>query len=108
MRKRCLPEDEIGEILGMLNKEHKDEDRLAGGIADGLEGLIAGARSAIDADLRERLFKYARELRRHLAMENSIILPLARARLTAADLRALSRSMTRRYAENQDTTQSGH
>jgi hemerythrin-like domain-containing protein len=90
LRSRCLPEDEIETMLGRLHAEHKDEHRLAGDLAAQLKELLDRDAPAIDATLRERLFQYARSLRRHLALENSIILPLARARLTSKDLAELS------------------
>jgi hemerythrin-like domain-containing protein len=96
LRKRCLPEDEIETVLGRLHAEHKDEHRLAGGVESGLRALLDYKDPVLDAALRERLFQYARSLRRHLALENSIILPLARARLTPEDLVALAAAMRSR------------
>ena len=96
LRSRCLPEDEIETMLGRLHAEHMDEHRLAGDLAAQLKELLDRDAPAIDAALRERLFQYARSLRRHLALENSIILPLARARLTPEDLAGLSAAMRSR------------
>jgi hemerythrin-like domain-containing protein len=96
LRDRCLPEDEIETVLGRLNAEHKDEHRLAGDVAAQLTELLERTVPALDSTLRERLFRYARSLRRHLALENSIILPLARTRLTREDLAALSAAMRQR------------
>lgn len=96
LRKRCLPEDEIENVLGRLHAEHKDEYRLAGSVDSDLTALLEQDEPSFDAAMRERLFQYARSLRRHLALENSIILPLARARLTPEDLAELSAAMRRR------------
>ena len=96
LRDRCLPEDGIEAVLGRLNAEHKDEHELAGDVAAQLTDLLARGAPALDPALRDRLFQYARSLRRHLALENSIILPLARTRLTPEDLAALSESMRKR------------
>lgn len=96
LRARCLPEDEIEIVLARLNAEHKDEHRLAGDVEMQLRALLDGDAPALDDVLRERLFQYARSLRRHLALENSVILPLARARLTPDDLAALSAAMRAR------------
>ena len=98
LRARCLPEDEIETVLARLNAEHKDEHRLAGDVEIQLRALLDRDAAALDADLRARLFQYARSLRQHLALENSVILPLARARLSADDLAALSAAMRARAA----------
>jgi hemerythrin-like domain-containing protein len=96
LRRRCLPEDEIETVLGRLNAEHKDEHRLAGGVESDLRALLDSDDPALDTATRERLFQYARSLRRHLALENSIVLPLARARLTQEDLAVLAAAMRSR------------
>lgn len=98
LRRRCLPEDEIETVLARLNAEHKDEHRRAGDLEAQLTALIERDARVLDVSLRERLFQYARSLRRHLALENSVVLPLARARLTPDDLAALSAAMHARAA----------
>ena len=104
LRKRCLPEDEIEMVLARLNAEHKDEHRLAGDLESQLKELLDRDVSTLDAAFRERLFQYARALRRHLALENSVILPLARARLTPDDMVALSAAMRERIGARADAT----
>ena len=42
-------------------------------------------------------FDYAYGERRHLALENAVLLPLARRRLKAKDLEALAASLTARH-----------
>jgi hemerythrin-like domain-containing protein len=96
LRQRCLEEDDIELVLGQLNAEHKDEDRLASGLVAGLDDAMRDETPIMDSRLRERLFQYARALRRHLALENGIVLPLARARLTPEDLARLSQAMMNR------------
>lgn len=104
LRKRCLPEDEIDVVLARLNAEHKDEHRLAGDVESQLKELLDRDVSTLDAAFRERLFQYARSLRNHLALENSVILPMARARLTADDMVALSASMRERIGAGSGST----
>ena len=43
------------------------------------------------------MFDFARNERRHLALENSVVLPLARRRLSAEDLAGLSARLTARH-----------
>jgi hemerythrin-like domain-containing protein len=99
MRQRCLHEDEIDRILDRLNAEHKDEHRLAGELEAALETHLESTDRDLTPEVRACLFQYARSLRRHVALENSIILPLARARLTQDDLVTLSAAMVRRQAD---------
>ena len=97
LRKRCLAEDEIETALALLAGEHKSEERLAKTVIAGLQRLIdedMPARS--DPPLRDELINYARHLRRHLALEHSILLPMARVRLTARDLRGMAKHMAAR------------
>ena len=96
LRERCLPEDEIETVLARLHAEHRDEHSRAGGVEHDLTVLLKQKRPAVDPALRERLFQYARSLRRHLALENSIVLPLARARMTQSDFVKLSTAMRNR------------
>ncbi len=97
LRKRCLAEDEIDTALSLLAAEHTSEERLAKTVMAGLQRLIdedLPARS--DPPLRDELVGYARHLRRHLALEHSILLPMARVRLTARDLRDMAKHMAAR------------
>jgi hemerythrin-like domain-containing protein len=84
MRRRCPPEDEIERVLSALTAEHAGDRHLSGLVVEGL---------------REAMVDFARNERRHLALENSIVLPLARLRLTEDDLAMLSACMTRRHGD---------
>lgn len=97
LRRRCLPDDEIDAILALLAGEHTADERQAKDIVTGLEGLIAGGVAAdSDPGLNQALIDYARRQRRHLALENSIVLPMARVRLTARDLQGMAKRMAAR------------
>ena len=97
LRKRCLAEDEIETALSLLADEHTSEERLAKTVIAGLQRLIdEGLPARSDPPLRDELVSYARHLRRHLALEHSILLPMARVRLTARDLRGMARHMAAR------------
>ncbi|WP_299398847.1 hemerythrin domain-containing protein [Pelagibius sp.] len=99
LRRRCPPEDEIEAVLGALAREHEADERMAGNIVEGLQACVAtGNAPRADPDLRARLTEFARRQRRHLAVENSIVLPIARQRLTELDLANLTKRMTERRA----------
>ncbi len=92
LRKRCLSEDGVGGILGQLSEEHGlDEDIVAFLISD-LTPLAKGVRPANPTRLFINARAFAETHRRHLNWENRVVLPLARARLTEADLEALGRA----------------
>ena len=97
MRRRCAPEDEIDALLAKLGAEHAVDDRFARRIVDGLAILAAtGTPVRSMPDLRHRMLAFARSQRRHLMVENAILLPIARARLTRRDLADLARRMAAR------------
>lgn len=99
LRRRLKTEDDIGGIMETLSAEHAEERAVARTIADDLTAALAGNAPATHAGtLRARLRRFAAKERRHLITENAIVLPLARARLTAADLRELGRRMAARRA----------
>ncbi|WP_206057158.1 hemerythrin domain-containing protein [Nitratireductor sp. XY-223] len=97
MRRRAMSEDAIDEVLGELSLEHAsdrvDADRIVEGLAGALEANGAGFPAPQFARLLKR---FAAKERRHLIVENAIIMPLARARLTDDDLRNLGRRMAAR------------
>jgi len=99
LRRRCEPEDDIDLVLGDLSAEHTAEERVAMDIRTGLaQALQANCAIGEIAELKKRMLAFAHAENRHLALENSIILALARARLTREDLHDLSRHMTNRRA----------
>ncbi len=97
MRRRCAPEDDIEKVFTALSSEHAGDHRLADKIVSGLEAALADGRAVgAQPGLRDVMIDFARNERRHLALENSVVLPLARRRLTQGDLAALSENMVAR------------
>lgn len=105
LRRRCLPEDELGPLLGSLSAEHRvdlDQTRL---LSDLLErALIDGQPPGHDLGTRRLFTEFAQHERRHIALENAVVLPIARLRLTPGDLRALSTRMAARRGVFLDST----
>lgn len=97
LRRRCLPEDEMGRVLGALSAEHRDDMAHA-------EALVAVLRRALedghapgqDLETRRLFSDFANRERRHIALENAVVLPIARMRLTPQDLAALGRRLAAR------------
>jgi hemerythrin-like domain-containing protein len=97
MRLRCPPEDEIERVLSALTAEHAGDRHLADLVTDGLQRSLAEGRpAAAQPGLREAMVDFARNERRHLALENSVVLPLARRRLSQEDLVRLSAGLLKR------------
>ena len=97
VQQRCAPEDEIGRVISSLSAEHAEDRHLSGIVIAGLRTALRDAVPvAAQSGLREAMIDFARNERRHLALENSVVLPLARLRLTDADLVELSARMVAR------------
>lgn len=97
LRRRCLPEDELGPLLGALSAEHRDDMEQMRVLTTLLErALTEGRPPGHDLEARRLFTDFALHERRHIALENAIILPIARLRLTPRDLRALSSRMAAR------------
>ena len=91
LRRRCQPADELDAVLGALSAEHRDDLEQARALIAALEQALADGRPpGHDRETRRLFTDFALHERRHIALENAVVLPIARLRLTAADLRSLS------------------
>lgn len=107
LRRRAEPDDEVNAIIGQLSQEHATDDLDARLLVDGLVPFKTRQMSAAQrSSFRDLLRRFAANERRHLIVENAIVLPLAHARLTQADLNTLGRRMAARrglpYPEKND------
>ncbi len=97
LRARAHPDDEVGEMLDDLLEEHaadkQDADQIIAGLAKIADSDNDAQPTSSFCDLLRR---FSANERRHLIVENAIILPLARARLAADDLRTIGRRMAAR------------
>lgn len=97
LRRRCQPADELDAVLGALSAEHHEDLERARVLIAALERALAdGQAPGRDRQSRARFAEFALHERRHLALENAVVLPIARLRLTAADLRSLSTRLAAR------------
>jgi len=96
LRKRCEPEDRIDQVIGLLSEEHLRDDAHAEALIAGLQHVAAGtARTSWDA-FWHAATAYSEAQRRHLSWENALVLPIARKRLSGADMLMLGHEMARR------------
>lgn len=95
LARRCPVEDGIGRVISRIRSDLDQAARLLPGLRAALaRGLDTGA--GLASGDRQLLTRFASHVRRHLAAENAILLPIARARLTRRDLLSLSRQMRAR------------
>lgn len=95
LARRCREEDAIE---GAIDRIRADQDEAMHLLPE-VRAMLAGCLDrGADLTARERavLSRFAGHVRRHLVAENAILLPIARARLTRADLRILSKHMRSR------------
>ena len=90
LRERLGAGDEIGNILDRLAAEHLDDTDFAAEIAESLDIMGQGGKIANPDMTGYMLRGFFERYRRHIHWENTLIMPLARQRLTPDDLAALS------------------
>jgi len=101
----ALPDDHIDALLGHLAAEHVKDRRLAETVERHLRDCLADHRAPAMVPERARAMEgFAALELHHLALENAVILPLARLRFTGADLSRLADALTRRFLDRGRTT----
>lgn len=94
LRRRCRDEDAIDALIALIAEERKDDDALTAKVADIL--LDLKSRGALRVGDRDRMRRLAARLRRRLAIEGGILMPIARVRLDEAALSALADALEER------------
>jgi iron-sulfur cluster repair protein YtfE (RIC family) len=95
LEKRCVPEDSIGGTIGRITTTQQDAMRLLPRVRAALVRCVDTG-DALSARETRLLARFADHVRRLLVAEHAILLPIARARLTARDLQGLSLGMRTR------------
>ncbi len=95
LARRCTAEDCIESTINRIRLDQDEAKRLLPRVREILSRCLDTGCDLFAED-RETLIQFAGHLRRHLVAENAILLPIARARLTRADLRTLSEHMRSR------------
>lgn len=96
LARRAFPEDGLAPILAQLAGDHIESCATARKIAAALSSPAEKPTMAVDRESAELARDYAASEQRHLAIENAIVMVIARKRLKAGDLQAMSRSMKAR------------
>lgn len=95
LARRCTQEDAIESAISRIRADQIEVIRLLPEVRATLGGCLDTG-SDLAAEGRATLIRFVGYVRRHLAAENAILLPIARARLTRTDLRTLSNHMRSR------------
>lgn len=99
LRRRCDAEDEIEKTLVRLKDDHATAAAAIPDLLGALKRMEFETRAAT-VEERADLLKFASALRKHIIVENAIVLPLARFRLTEDDRANLrSHMILRRRAD---------
>ena len=101
LRRRLLPEDDAERIIGLLSGEHAADEALASEIVTALRKGMRTDCATVEPALRNALLTFADRQRRHLAVENAIVIPLAAIRLSKKDIFDLGRRMAVRRGVSQ-------
>jgi hemerythrin-like domain-containing protein len=99
LRRRALPEDGLDGILDRLAAEHSSDNDFASEIAEALDTLGQGGRPQNPEMLGYMLRGFFDRYRRHVQWENTLVMPLARLRLTRDDLEALQAQMNQNRSD---------
>lgn len=96
LRMRSPAEEGLGPILAELSQEHVSGEAKARKIAEALTALRPDKLPRLSRRTAEIAGEYASAEQRHLAIENGIVMVIARKRLRAGDLEAVARAMKAR------------
>lgn len=100
LRQRCAPEDHIEGALTRLNREHEADRDLAARVRVIL--YTAASEMMPPSQIpggKEALRAFAQSQRRHMMLENGVLIPLARRRLSEADQALLGQRLAARRRE---------
>jgi len=98
LRRRATADDDINQVLGQLCEEHASDEADAREIMNQFSILLEDHEAVknLDDPFREQLKRFASNERQHLTLENAIVLPLARVRLSETDCKNLGKRMAAR------------
>lgn len=96
LSRRCRAGDGYDELYVLLQEEHEIDEQLSETVISGLRALTEDGKAPDPAGFLRAAGVFTETQRRHLAWENGIVLPLARKRLTPADLTVMGQAMAAR------------
>lgn len=94
LKMQCLPEDNIEPLITRLMDEHRDDETIGDEVIELLKKRVTG--SSLTPHETRRIRHFAEHIRQHLAVENGVLLPIARVRMDEEALKTLSESLKAR------------
>jgi hemerythrin-like domain-containing protein len=101
LRLRAKPGDGVETVLARLEREHDADTDFAGEIVEWLDMLGRGQAVGNPEMVGYMLRGFFECYRRHVHWEDVLVMPLARQRLTPADLVTLSEAMEKNRSQSQ-------
>lgn len=95
LARRAQPQDNLEAMVEQLSREHMADDTYSGDLVELLDGIARGQVPSNPEMAGYMIRGFFESYRRHIAFENTVILPLARARLIPEDLEELLALMRR-------------
>jgi hemerythrin-like domain-containing protein len=96
VRRRALPADDLSPVLACLGEDSRRSEDMIDGIVSALKGRPADDPVVLHEASCELMQVYAAAEHRHLALENGVVLAIARVRLKRSDLEKMSANMKAR------------
>lgn len=96
LRRRAAPEDNLARTLDRLGEDHRETHAVAAALGRALAAAPCAETVRFARPARRIMQAHAASQHRHLAVENGVVLALARIRLTRGDLTDISRAMKAR------------
>ncbi|HEY7608624.1 MAG TPA: hemerythrin domain-containing protein [Alphaproteobacteria bacterium] len=97
LRARCADDEAFLATLDTLAAEHRADDARLAEVVASLENVAEGPlRVDLPPEFAAETRAFIEALRRHIAWENAVLLPVARGRLQSADLRRLAQKLAAR------------
>jgi|GEM_PF-645900 len=100
LRQHCAPQDNIDALIDRLIDEHNNDDRISAEIMRVLNDLSEG--KPLEESDKSKLRAFAEHIRQHLAVENAVLLPIARVRLDENAQSKLSAILKQHHAGTGD------
>ncbi|MFO1035329.1 MAG: hemerythrin domain-containing protein [Geminicoccaceae bacterium] len=100
--RRTRAEDDLGALLTRLGADHVRAEAKVPVLIDGLTAPVLDHTLHLDQGLCATMLAYAASEHRHLALENGVVLAIARVRLDAGDLAAVAHGMKTRRGVTDD------
>ena len=94
LKEHCLPEDNVHRIIDRLQEEHREDETVADEVIEILKARVSG--NALTPDHAGKLRMFAEHIQQHLALENGVLLPIARVRLEVEQLKTLAEMLKNR------------